>query len=486
MHYIPTGVPPSGLERVASVLYRRRVRVLIVFLALFGSVVLGTALFPRLYDSRMKILIRNDRPELLVSPANVPSSVIASEVTDNTINTEIELLKSYDLLSEIVRECNLDKHAGDASQNMAAFEKAVRKLDRDLSVAAIRKSNIIQVTYAAKSPELAQGVLQKLATLYLDAHVRVHATAGTESFFHEQTKHFEEEMGDAAQHLNEFDRSNDIVSLELQKEVILRKATETEGDLRQAEASKAEIEKRNTEMQQKVAALDLRVVTQQRVLPNQYSVERLNTMLAELGNRRTLALMKFRPDDRVVQEIELEIDNTKNALDRSANLHAVEESTDRNPTRIDLEAELVRGQVQDHGLAARIGVLSTALTLLQKRLTRLDDATRFRDDLTRAYSRAQENFLLYARKEEEARIAVALDRQKIANVVIAETPMAQRTPASPNVPLNLCLGLLFATVAAVAVGVGGQFNHPTLRTPGELEAATGVAVLVAIPSRGDG
>lgn len=391
---------------------------------------MGTLLFPKQYESRMKVLVRNERPDLMVSAGNGTPGAVPSEVTDNKINSEVELLKSNDLLSGVVRACNLDKYLPKNSSSTLLFEKAVRKLDRDLVAAPVRKSDVIQITYTAKSPELAKQVLQKLSNLYLDAHVRVHGSAGAQPFFHEQAKHYEGEMSEAAKRLNEFNRQNNIVALDSQKDVILRKATDFEAELRQSEALRAETERRNAEMERKVAGLESRVVTLQRVVPNQYSVERLNTMLAELENRRTQALLKFRPEDRAVKEIDTEITNTNAALQKSVKLQAVEEATDRNPMRAELESELARGEVQEQGLTARMGALSIGLHGFQTRLTQLDEAARFQDDLVRSFAQAKENYLMYARKEEEARIAAALDRQKISNVAIAEAPAAQHVPTS--------------------------------------------------------
>ena len=83
---------------------------------------------------------------------------------------------------------------------------------------------------------------------------------------------------------------------------MLRKAMDADTAVRETGAALAETEARLAELRKQVAAQSPRIVTQSRVLPNQYSVERLNTMLAELENRRTQALMKFRPEERIVIE----------------------------------------------------------------------------------------------------------------------------------------------------------------------------------------
>jgi hypothetical protein len=81
---------------------------------------------------------------------------------------------------------------------------------------------------------------------------------------------------------------------------MLQKAVESEGSLMQAEAAIPEFRPKIAGTRSQLGAAQARVPTQTRTSRNQYSVERLHTMLAELQNRCTQLLAKFRPDDRLV------------------------------------------------------------------------------------------------------------------------------------------------------------------------------------------
>src|SRR5216683_3920379 len=61
--------------------------------------------------------------------------------------------------------------------------------------------------------------------------------------------------------------------------LLLRKTMDFESDVRQADATIAETGSRVHELRGQVAAQERRIVTQIRAVPNQYSVERLTTML---------------------------------------------------------------------------------------------------------------------------------------------------------------------------------------------------------------
>src|SRR6185437_3204268 len=101
--------------------------------------------------------------------------------------------------------------------------------------------------------------------------------------------------------------------------------------LMESEAAVNEAANRINRVEQQLAGMPKRVVTQSRELPNQYSAERLNTMIVELQNRRTQLLTKFRPEDRLVREIDEQIKTTREALVKADRKTSIEQATDLNP-----------------------------------------------------------------------------------------------------------------------------------------------------------
>ena len=220
-------------------------------------------------------------------------------------------------------------------------------------------------------------------------------------------------------------------------------------------------------------------------------------MIADLQNRRTALLAKFRPDDRLVVEVDQEIADTQASLAKAAKAVQIEESTDVNPIRQTLEIDIAKEQAELAGIQARRQALAGQTKNYRSQLMTLGNATAQFDDLTRARKEAEDNYLLYARKTEEARIAESLDMQKIANVAVAETPVEPHLPSKPNVPLNLALGVVLAAFLSVglAFSVGVYFksaalwHKPEFEThhllegltqPSELEALTGLPVLATV------
>ena len=295
-----TAVP---LRSITAVLFRRKRLILITFVLVIAGVTVGTFMRPKQYETRMKVLVKNERADTIVSADPNGGVGYRSEVSEAGINSEIELLTSNDLLQQVVTKCGLEQlersNESVATERLpVAIEKAMARLQRNLKVSPVQNANIIQVEYTANDPHLAAAVLRQLAESYLEAHLRVHATPGTYEFFTEQAARHASALRDAQDKLTEFRQRENIVMLEQQKNTMLQNMSDSESALMQAEAAISEYTYKIAETRKQLDVSERRVVTQSRTVPNQYSVERLHTMLAELQNRRTLLLEKFRPDDR--------------------------------------------------------------------------------------------------------------------------------------------------------------------------------------------
>jgi uncharacterized protein involved in exopolysaccharide biosynthesis len=114
------------------------------------------------------------------------------------------------------------------------------------------------------------------------------------------------------------------------------------------------------------------------------------------------------------------------------------------------------------------------------RLTQLEGSTLEYDNLKRTVKEAEDNYLLYSRKQEEARIADSLDQQKMANVALAEAPVEHYLPTSPNIALNLILGAVLAVVLSLGSALAIEYGGGRLHTPQDVESTTGVPVLVTV------
>jgi uncharacterized protein involved in exopolysaccharide biosynthesis len=486
-----------SLRDVVSILFRHKLLICTTFLTvLIGTAVL-TFLMPNEYEARMKILVKNTRSDVPITPERTTGTAgtyFENEVSENQINSEIELLTSEDLLSQVVTESGLDRQTSSLASRLglkqapstqaAQIETARTQLRKDLLITPVKKANIIEIKYTSGSPELAAAVLRKVQDLYLDKHVKLHRPPGTYDFFKTQADQSESQLKDAEQQLSSFQQSMNVVSLTQQKEQTVQKLTEAKSKFLETQAFLREVNDRIAKVQQQLETVAPRIVTQSRALPNQFSSERLNTMMVELQNKRTQLLTKFRPDDRLVKEVDQQIKTTRAAMEKASRETATEQSTDLNPLRQTLETELARARVDQAGAQGRLESLAGQVGQYEGQLSRLEGITAEYEGLNRKVKESGDNYQLYKKKEEEARITDELDQNKITNVSVAEAPMSPQLPVRPNRPMNLLLGIFLGALLSMGGMVVAEFLRDTVLTPQELEALTGKAVLASLPKNG--
>jgi uncharacterized protein involved in exopolysaccharide biosynthesis len=444
----------------------------------------ASAWLPKRYEARMKILIKRERPNFVVGPEST-NAVVNGEVTEQDVNAEVELLKSAELMKDVVRRIGITTfnggRPGSRAESPAQVETAVRVLANNLTITPLRKTSIIQVAYSSSDAATSAAVLRNVAELYLQNHLRIHRAPGTYEFFKTQAERYQGQLSEAQTRFDQFKRRNSVVLLPEQKDLLVRRVMETEQAASEVSAAIAETQNRVDALKREIDSLESRVLTQSRVVPSQYSVDRLQTVLVELQNRRTDLTSRFQKDDRLVRDIEKQIADTSAALERARSMTSVEQTTDVNPVRQTLEGERSGAELKLAGLQARKAALATDLQNSRALLSRLDSATSEHDALRREITQVEDHGLLYAKKREEARISDSLDEQKFANASIIEQPTTPSLPSRSNPSVYAAAGCVLAMFLSVGLAFILNIARSTFSTAEELQTFSGVPVMAAVP-----
>jgi uncharacterized protein involved in exopolysaccharide biosynthesis len=184
-----------------------------------------------------------------------------------------------------------------------------------------------------------------------------------------------------------------------------------------------------------------------------------------------------------VQEIEKQIRDTRAAIEGEKNAPVRDETTDQDPTYEWVKSELVKAQSELSGLKARAAANNVSLARYRSGARTLQQAAIAQQDLLQTAKTEEENYLLYLRKEEEARINDALDRGGILNVAIAEPPTVPALPARSFWLYGL-LSVFLAGTGSVGLAFTSDFLDPSFRTPDEVAGFLESPVLASLPKNG--
>jgi len=474
------------LRDLLSVGFRQKRLMINTFLGVFSLAILLAAIWPSKYQSEMKILVRHERADNMVTPDREQPMQLRTEVSDEELQSEAELLNSRDLLTKVVVACDLQQ-TGDRLRSTKDDERTTRavvKLANDLKVEPIKLTNLISVKYSSRDPQLAARVLNTLASLYLEKHLAMHRAPGEFAFFHEQAEQYRKALADEEAKLTNFSNEQGVVNPTLEKEISVRKLADVEAESKTTQANIAENKERIRKLRAQLGTLPSRETAQVRTSDNPQLMERMKTTLLELELKRTDLLTKFEPTYRPVQEVEQQIDQTKAAIAAAEKAPLRDETTDRDPTYEALRAELAKSQTDLASLEARATATASLVRSYKTESEQLDNKELLHQDMVRAAKTDEDNYMLYLHKQEEARISDALDRQRISNVVVAEAAVVPLLP-QPRWLLALLLGGLLAVLSSVVLAFAVDYWDPSVRTPEEVESLLGSPVVAAIPRDGD-
>jgi uncharacterized protein involved in exopolysaccharide biosynthesis len=499
---IPDNVYHNTARDFLAVGFRQRRLIITTFLGVLATVIVIALILPKQYESQMKILVRHERAESVVTVERESPQQLRTEVSEEELESEAELLKSKDLLSKAVVACDLQKEGdysfwtsipskvlGASSDTSGAvtdekIARAVLALEKNLEVRPIKLTNLISVSYKAADPRQAARVLNTISNLYLEKHLAMHRAPGVFDFFHQQAEEYRTALVKSEARLADFGQREGVVSPTLTREITIHKLGEFEAAWQETQAAIVETKERIQTLQAQLASLSPRHTTQVRTSDNPQLMERLKSALLDLELKRSALLTRFEPTYRPVQEVEHQIAQAREAIAAAEKAPLRDETTDRDPTYETLRAELAKANTDLSALQARATATSAMIRSYKAKSERLDQQEVLQQDMLRAAKANEENYLLYLRKQEEARISDALDRQRISNVLVAEAPTVPFKSQGRRL-LFVILGTLFASLASVVTGLVVDQRDPSFRTPQEVQDFLGSPVLAAFPKESE-
>jgi len=358
--------------------------------------------------------------------------------------------------------------------------RSVRRMARRLTVVPIRKTNIIQVDYSSSDPAQAAAVLHSLAHAYLERQQRVRRPSGEYEFFDQQVTQSRRGLLDAEFRLMDFSSDQGVVSAAQERDMALQKLSDAEANDRQTQVTIVETRRRIRDLESKLRSLPERTLTVIRNSDNPQLTEKMKSKLLELQLKRTELLTKFQPSYRLVQQIDQQIAETRASILGEEHSPLRDETTNQEPNHEWAKSELIKAQVElgtleAHGQAVRIQV-----TGYREVAQRLGGNALRQGELLAELKVAEEKYLLYVNKREEARIENALDQGGILNVTIAEEPRVPALPARAGWVFGL-IGVMLGSTLSTGLAFTADYLNPGFRTPDEVVNYLGVPVLASLP-----
>jgi uncharacterized protein involved in exopolysaccharide biosynthesis len=475
---IPNFTVRAGLEGFF------RQKTLFFFVA--SPVVIATILFTLLthkqYASEMRFLVQNTRGNVVVTPERTSPTNLVTDVSETQVNSELEVLHSHDVIDPVADPdwVNLPKN----QQTPAAVKKhetLLRQFEKRYATEIIRKTNVISVKILADTPEKAKNDLERLSTAYLGEHRRLQRPPGASQFFEGEAERLRKSWDEASRRLVDFQQEHQLISLPQRELTLDGQIGDDERDLQATDTSLHEVDTRLQASGVRIKEIPKRHMTQERELPNQQSVQSLNTLLVELENKRTTLLTNYKSSDRTVHELDLEIATTKSALQDAKASSAKEETTDIDPVWQQVHTDYVRTGIKRQELTAHRASIASQLVEAREKLSELKELTVQFNNLQSQSDELKDNYELYVQKRDQAQIEDAMDEQKLLNVAVAQAPTLAYAPERPKPVTNALLGGVTSLLLGLCAVYFAEMGRSTIATPRELEGVSRYPLLATVP-----
>jgi len=478
-----------SLRDLLAPLFRQKKILIVTLVASFAILVPLGLLTLYKFKSQMGILVQRERVDSPVT-TGVPNQTITEQiaVAEEEINSEAELLVSRDILEKVV----VANHLQDPNpwlnwilpshDEQYRIAQAVKTLARKIKVRPSTKANIINVSYSSDDPKLSYSVLNSLANFYLVKHAEVYRPQGSYDFFAAETDRYKKALDESEARLRSFIQTSNGAAPDIERTDLDQQLALSIGQMHSTQQAIAadQMRIRNDEEQMKTIAP--RATTQLTSAPPDKLLQDLGAALLAAETKRTQLLMKYDPSYPLVKEADKEVEQTKAAFEKAESTKYVTENTNADPTYELLREDLAKTQADLAAQRAALAANQASIGSLQTQMTQLGQKQIEQGGLTREQKAAEQNYLLYLSKREQARTSDALDKTKIANVDIAIPPAIPVLPVmSPGmvVLLALFLAAFLSTMTAYAF----DYFDSSFHTPADVVDMLGIPVVVPMAKR---
>ncbi len=376
-------------------------------------------------------------------------------------------------ISEVMILIGLEKR-------LTPFEKVVSLLQFSLRAEPVRRSDVVEITLRMPDQQAGIDVMSKLIELYIDAHISAFKTPGATQFLVGRVDALKQELATLEDRRRTFSQQSALWDLDEQRRALLTQQRE----LRQAlSRTTTEIGRLEAELDQ---AREMLAVSPKETRVSR--VEQVNPVVQSLSNRvadQRIRIEKLRlvfgADSRRIADEVAELGQLERQLSEQTRSITQSETFALSEAYRDTERGLAEKQGRLAGLNGQQQRQASEDARLTAQLNQLDGHSELARQLTRDLALAEQNYQLYVRRLEEARIADALDAAAISNVSVIGHPTASVQPVAPRSRL-LFLG-------ALAAGLLGSFGffvvrdalRPTIHSRDQAANVLGAPVLARLP-----
>jgi polysaccharide biosynthesis transport protein len=469
-----------SLGDIYFVLFRHKWKILFCSAAGFLAAIAFYLMNPPPYESEAKLFIRYVLDSRSLNPtANNSRMTSPDEMGESIINSEVEILTSFDLFKQVAANVGPEKILAGVGGGSDATRAASVVRD-NLIVDAPKQSSVLHIIFRHPNPDVVQPVLNEIIATYLASHLQVHQALGASDEFlteetgqlHSQILHTEEELFAAKTNAG-------IISVEDAQKSYATQIAKIRDELLEAETQLAERQVMLPPAEAPSASNSI-AATEAPDTEDLAEYQRVCARLAFLEKREDdyLTQQGYTEENKLVKETRDQINQTtelKKDLEKKNPALASLDVASMNSARA--EGNSGNGVL---ALQAKIKVLKGQLSMLQAESANVDEAESKISDLQRKKQIQEGNYQYFATSLEQAHIDEALGpgRVGIAAIQKPSPPFKDHSKVFKKVGMLAIGGILAGLAWAFLIEF---YFDRSIKRAVEIESKLHLRLFLSIP-----
>lgn len=470
----------ESLRAYWKIIQKRRWTIAYMFAVVFTIVLIATVKQKPVYEAKGLVEIERANPNIV----SVQELFQLSNVTDNYLETQYQILQSDSLARDVIRQLHLDQNPefnpgkpvrraqsgnlqgqGIGSEELPAdakHEEAVLdRFEERLGVTPVQRSSLVRVSFDSRDPQLAAKAVNTLAESYIEENLETHwqATQRASAWLAGQLVGLKTKLEKSEDDLQRYAQKNGLLYIESDKgqteNIVDERLRQLQDELTQAQADRY----------QKESLYRLAGGGDYGALPGVFDskmTQDLTGQLAELERQRAQLTPDFKAGYPKMMQIQSEIVRAKQLLARER-AEATRHIADEYFAAVRREVMVNQAFEEQRAQANVVAEKSVQYGILKREV--------------------ETNKQLYdglLQRLKEAGVSAGL---KASNIRVVDVAVPPTSPVKPRIVLNLALGFLLGLGSGITLAFVQERVDNTLKSPDDVENFLGVPALGMIPSR---
>ena len=467
-----------------KVLYKRRRVAVTAFLVILVGVIVYTFTATPIFEARTQILIEKENSNVV----SFKEAIEQNQIADDYYQTQYKILQSRALARRTIDALKLWDHPqlnpksdgtvakivraplswfrsappaeAPAAEETKTQSKVIDRFLYDLAISPVRNSRLVDVKFDSPDPEMSARVANGVARAYIEQSLEFKFLSSKEASdwlgqrLAEQRQHVES----SEQALQRYREQTDAVSLEDRQNIVVQKLADLNAAVTRAKTERLQKEAAYNQVRglSDRGALD----TFPAILANTF-IQQQKAEIAELQRQQAQLSEKLGPRHPDMLKLSNAIATAETKL--QAEIAKVVQA---------VKNEYQASVIQEQNLASALEQQKRdALALNRKGI---DYGVLQRDAATN-----RQIFDSLLQRAKETSVSSELKTSNIRIVDAAEIP---RTAASPNILINMLIGVLGGAMFAVGLTFFFEYLDDRIKSPEEVEAHLGLPFIGLVPA----